>query len=99
MINPGSQIPEALPLTCFAILSHANMDLVVGNVKEEGGLIYHLIITTQLPALASFLLITAFPFPERGRCVLTAYACGSFSQEPAKGLPGFMGGLELTRGA
>lgn len=36
MINPGSQIPESLPLTHFALLPHANKDLAVGYVKGKG---------------------------------------------------------------
>lgn len=38
----------------FARLPHADKELTVGDVEGEGELICQLIITTQLPASASF---------------------------------------------
>lgn len=98
MINPGSQIPEPSPVTHFVILPHADKELTARDVEAEGELIYQLIISTQLPASAFFCLII-FSLPRERDICAPGYVCELWGQVPAKGLPGFMGGLELARGA
>lgn len=74
MINPGSRIPEPLLVTHFVILPHADKELTAGNVEGEEELIYQLIISTQLPAPASFCLMIFFLPRERDICA-PGYVC------------------------